>query len=70
MKGKIVVDTVECKGCKLCVNICPNQCIALGEEINDYAYHYAVQINPDKCTACKLCAYTCPESAIEVYKEV
>ncbi|MCR5064381.1 MAG: 4Fe-4S binding protein, partial [Bacteroidales bacterium] len=28
-KGQIIIDTERCKGCGVCVPVCPMKCIAL-----------------------------------------
>lgn len=63
------IESSECKGCKVCVEACPKNCIFIGSEINSLGYQYA-QFDSDQCTACGLCYYVCPEpGAITVYKD-
>lgn len=68
--ARIVVDPERCKGCKLCLAVCPKSLIMIGNDINSHGYYYATQISAEQCTACKMCAIMCPDSAISVYKEV
>jgi len=59
-RGRLQVDTDECKGCGLCVEACPPRVIALGEKLNHYGYrtaHYAGA----GCTGCGICFLVCPE---------
>jgi NAD-dependent dihydropyrimidine dehydrogenase PreA subunit len=64
----IVIDSSECKGCRLCVESCPEECIVIGSEINAQGYQFARFANP-VCTACGICYYVCPEpGAITVIK--
>lgn len=66
----IIIDSHECKGCRVCIAACPNRCIRLGNAINEIGYQYAEFIKGAKCTACGLCFYSCPEfGAITVYKD-
>ena len=68
-KNFIRIKTSECKGCRLCVEACPNDCIKIGSKINELGYQYAVFDKEDCCTACGFCYYVCPEpGAITVYK--
>ncbi len=67
IKGKIVVDIERCKGCGVCVPVCPNTVIALAKEVNGKGYHYAEMIN-DECIGCANCAIVCPDGVISVYK--
>jgi len=69
---KMVVDEERCKGCGLCVNVCPVEIIENAEDrINQNGYHPA-EIKPenqDKCTSCTQCYQICPDVCITVYKE-
>jgi 2-oxoglutarate ferredoxin oxidoreductase subunit delta len=70
MGGKIVVDEERCKGCQLCITVCPFHLIQVSDNINSKGYHPAKFVDLErKCTGCTLCALTCPEIAIEVYRE-
>ncbi len=45
-----------CKECGICVEMCPEHILFLGEE----------RIISEKCRGCKLCEYYCPDFAVEV----
>lgn len=65
--ARIIVDDRYCKGCSLCVEVCPRDCIALdSERLTDKGYHPAVLIDEEACTACSNCAVMCPDVAITV----
>lgn len=67
-KGKVVIDSEECKGCGLCVESCPTHLLELDPELNAYGVHPAVYKGED-CNGCGICFYCCPEpGAITVYK--
>lgn len=68
MSGKIVIDAERCKGCRLCVEVCPKDNISISKKSNKSGYFPAQAVNSD-CTGCCLCAIICPEAAIEVYRE-
>lgn len=57
---KILSD--ECKGCQLCIEWCPKQCIIVSPSINKIGYQFA-EFKPGDtaCTACGICFYVCPE---------
>ncbi len=70
-KGHVVVDSERCKGCELCIGVCPKGSIHMSEGFNAKGYRTAVWVNPDgACTGCALCALVCPDTAIAVYREV
>lgn len=65
----VVIDHNVCKGCGVCIDACPKQCLMIGSEINGIGYRY-VKFDSVKCTACGMCFYTCPEpGTITVIKE-
>ncbi len=67
-RGKVSIDTLECKGCGLCVDACPPKCLMLVPELNAYGVHPA-RYSGEHCTACGICFYACPEpGAITVYR--
>lgn len=66
---RITIGRDSCKGCGLCVVVCPYSLIELGEEINAKGYHPAVIDKPEDCIGCGSCAKMCPDLAIEIIKE-
>ncbi len=68
MAGKIVIDTEQCKGCGLCVTVCPKSCIVISRQSNKRVYFPANATTAD-CTGCCLCAIICPDVVIEVFRE-
>lgn len=72
-KGKITINSERCKGCHICIEICPNTMIEVDETPNKKGYSPArfkenVPEGEKGCIACKQCATVCPEVAIEVYR--
>jgi len=68
--AKIKVDKKRCKGCGLCVVLCPLGHIKASGKINKLGYKTVVfQAKKGKpCTGCSACAIICPEAGIEVFK--
>jgi len=66
--GKIVIDKERCKGCQLCMEICPKKLIQLSDEFNEKGYHFVFFDGSEGCTGCTMCGRICPDIAIEVYK--
>ncbi|MEO0102165.1 MAG: ferredoxin family protein [candidate division WOR-3 bacterium] len=61
MEGfKVLIRKEWCKGCFLCLQICPKKVFTRGEgkvpEVKDQ----------DKCSGCLLCELLCPDLAITV----
>lgn len=72
-KGTIRIDRERCKGCHLCLAVCPKHCIEVDPDLNKKGYQPACfressESDDRACTACTMCALVCPEVAIEVYR--
>lgn len=61
------IDKERCKGCELCISVCPKKILGLSEKVNTQGYHFVEQKGTD-CIGCALCARICPDVVIEVYK--
>jgi len=70
MSGKIKIDTERCKGCGLCVEVCPKKVIAISKHSNKNGYFPVEVVNIIDCFGCALCAIMCPDTAIEVYRDI
>lgn len=65
-KIDLKIDTERCKGCLICVHVCPQKILEMSEEINEKGVQYALLKDPGKCTGCGMCALMCPDCAIEI----
>ena len=69
-RGKLEIDTDECKGCGLCIEACPPKVIKLSDGLNHYGYRTATYVGAG-CTGCGICFMACPEpGAITVLRVV
>ena len=69
--GRVVIDVERCKGCELCLPACPQDVLALAEELNSKGYRPVILLDPHHdCTGCALCATVCPDGCITVYRDV
>ena len=69
-RGRMQVNADECKGCLLCVNVCPQKVIDKTSHLNKQGY-FPVAYKGEGCTGCGYCYYACPEpGAITVYRLV
>ncbi len=65
-----IIDAAFCKGCALCVSVCPKQLIAMERnQLNQKGYHPAVIHDMQLCIGCAMCAEMCPDCAITIRKE-
>ncbi|MFW2364863.1 MAG: 4Fe-4S dicluster domain-containing protein [Desulforhopalus sp.] len=68
-KGAVQISKNLCKGCGLCVYVCPVHIIELdGQTVNAKGYAPAMVINPSGCTGCGNCTLMCPDSVITVQR--
>lgn len=66
--AKVTFTESRCKGCELCISVCPVKIIHMSEGINRQGFHPATVTELDKCTGCAMCARICPDVVIEVEK--
>lgn len=60
------IDSDRCKGCGLCVTICPKNVLEISEQVNPKGYFPAFQARPQDCIKCALCCTMCPDVAITI----
>lgn len=68
-KGQVHVDVDRCKGCELCVQVCPQSVLAMSAWINTKGFHPVEAAVPDKCNGCTLCATICPDVVLRIERE-
>ena len=62
------IATERCKGCGLCVDVCPKHVLVLDASIvNEHGYHPVRLTDAAACTSCALCARICPDAVFAVY---
>ena len=59
----------RCKGCELCVSVCPKNILALDSSANVKGYRPAVCTDETQCVGCASCAKICPDSIITITKD-
>ena len=65
--AKVTFRTERCKGCRLCLSVCPKKIIVIDENVlNAKGYHPAGVIEQEKCIGCAFCATMCPDCVITV----
>jgi len=61
-KAPLTIDDKWCKGCNICVSVCPKAVLAKGRKTPLIA-------KPDECIGCRICEWSCPDYAISVHKK-
>jgi 2-oxoglutarate ferredoxin oxidoreductase subunit delta len=58
----------RCKGCGLCIAVCPKHVLVADVSIvNELGYHPVRLTDATACTSCALCARVCPDAVFAVY---
>lgn len=57
----------RCKGCELCVAVCPPGVLAMTTQRNEIGYLYPEL--SEGCTGCTACQMICPDFVFEVYRQ-
>ena len=65
--AKVTFNADACKGCGLCVGVCPKKLIEISKtKINKKGHHPADITNQSECIGCAFCATMCPDCIITV----
>jgi len=64
------IDKDRCKGCGLCVIVCPKNVLEMSTEVSAKGYFPAYQARPEDCIYCALCCTMCPDVAITITETV
>lgn len=66
--GTVRIAEELCKGCDLCVVVCPENVLEMTEELNDKGWP-VVTLARTGCTGCQMCARACPDGVFTVFQE-
>jgi len=66
---KISIDKALCKGCGICVGICPVKVYKLSNKRNRYGSTMPDPFGTDACIGCSMCERLCPDAAINTVKK-
>ncbi len=67
--ANIDIDKVCCKGCNICIEICPKAVFAKSRKRNSYGTNMPEAVNAEECIVCRMCERLCPDGAIDVVAE-
>jgi 2-oxoglutarate ferredoxin oxidoreductase subunit delta len=60
------IEEKLCKGCGLCVSVCPKNVLEISKSVNAKGYFPAFQARPEDCITCAVCCTMCPDVAITI----
>ena len=64
--ARVAIDLVYCKGCGLCIAVCPKKILRRGATLSPRSVHATESLTPDECTGCLQCVLMCPDAAITI----
>ena len=64
------IEIDRCKGCGLCVDVCPKGVLEMSTDVNTKGYFPAYQARPDDCIFCAICCTMCPDVAIAITENI
>lgn len=65
-----IIEKDRCKGCGLCVAVCPKNVLELSRKVNTKGYFPVFQARPEDCIYCAMCCVMCPDVAIAIAEDV
>lgn len=63
---RLWIDERYCKGCLICVDVCPTKALKASSEINAQGYILPMENDMERCKGCGLCELMCPDFAIAI----
>ncbi len=63
----VTIDEERCKGCGLCIGVCPPKVLALSETRYNSRGYSPIEVE-EGCTGCEMCYRMCPDLVFEVYR--
>ena len=66
--GTVQIAEDLCKGCELCVVVCPENVLEMTDELNEKGWPI-VTLARTGCTGCQMCARACPDGVFTVFQE-
>lgn len=68
MSFEVVIHAERCKGCGLCIALCPTGILAVADHLNASGVRPVVVLRMEDCRGCRQCAIICPEAAITIFR--
>ncbi len=66
---EIVVNPKYCKGCHICIAVCPHSVLKKSEQVDNRGFFLPEVENLEACKVCHICEMHCPDFAIRVVEQ-
>lgn len=63
---QISINAKLCKGCHICIAVCPHDVLRKSDDVDDRGYFLPLVVALESCKVCHLCEMECPDFAISV----
>lgn len=60
----VTLERDRCKGCYLCLPVCPNELFVIDAQPNSGGHYPVLMENPQYCLNCMRCVDICPDQAL------
>ena len=69
MAYRLEIDQNRCKGCGLCVSVCPKNVLEISSNVNSNGYFAVFLAHPEDCIFCAMCCEMCPDVALTITED-
>lgn len=66
---RLVINEPWCKGCRICVDLCPTKTLSMEESPDRWEGVVAKVTDMEACNGCGICEAECPDFAITVFAD-
>ena len=67
--ASVTVDVSLCKGCELCIMVCPRRLLKKSATISERGMYVVDVTEANSCSGCMQCVLVCPDVAIAITDE-
>ncbi len=62
--ARVLINKNRCKGCYLCIAVCPEKILLPSQELNERGIHPCDTSDAEACIGCLNCTRMCPDAAL------